>query len=867
MAATRPSATMHYTDGVTKRFTSDMKYCARDEIKEMAEAATGKFDSALRIVTSPFNPEDRSPSAMYRLIACSAPLAGKLVKALNGMGWSRSALNPTFVPPTSVPEQLVDMSMHNLHGMVMELEQYAHRISIVLMQGLEFVEEDATELRDWTDPHQTDISECYHSAYAVQQAAATFYATHATLTTQTLRAKTSFNSIMIGKGMVHHGADSTYLDTDELTLTGLLMPRERGDHYGIAAQADNMDIAENAFPKGTQAFANPRIAAGVDELCRLVKQTYIELIECAFEVRDRAKHMLSVIEGPHGSIFRNMRDHSMISQLTRWTKSVNAVFVSFEPLDTILVDADMTSNWQASIENQWRELPALYDEFRLLTPQERVRSTLRSLRLPPIQLLCNLKLSYDFQNQSYMRSLLTHADMSLYREHLWRVQPSATCFVAQDSGVPQLCIEATDNVDPCIKSARLMTRPSGLFLLNAFNEDAVHALMLRLELPEIMRLMFSSRVFYMLCSKYKDFWNRLSNLLLIKHNNKLRLINGARMIANIRFRPEDQPRFDGDVFQYHYSSFYQLQATLTINYCQPLDGKTFCVYCLAESCYRSKLLNGQVVCKVCYKKYTVTATDLFKRKLDGSVKPVDERQWFSHSSVLRTRCTWELEHRPTRANPAHHDIVFSAVEATVVLKEFNHKANVMSPQLVVPDLRPRLQDTEVRHLLGGANAQLREPSKVKLCANFAKYSARQYGVNKVQLTDGFDHQSIERFLGDYSVPRQPEFSYRMYGPNAKKIMVHVNDPERGGVDLTDPIDHIPYYNKKPVPGQGCVYRVNRPFKVMAQQQPEKFCGVVSVGKVFNEESLCEMCYCRAYSQGLDALHDEDSDDEIVDDDE
>ena len=861
---------MYYVEGITKRLSLEMPNFERDtghEDNNVSAAAGEKFDGALRIVTSPFNLEDRSPSAMYRLMACSAPLAGKLIKALSNVGWSRSALNPTFVPPTSRPIDLVDMSMHNVHGMVMELEQNAHRISLVLMQGLEFVKEDVNALRDWTDPHQTDVSECFHSAHSVQQAAATFYAAHAALTAQTLRAKTSFNSIMIGKGMIHHGADSDHLDKDELGGTGVLMPRDREDHYGVAAQADVMDIADNAFPKGTQAFAHPRIAEGVDQLCSIIKKTYVELITCAFEVRDRSKHMLSVIQGPHGAIFRNMRDHSMISQLTRWTKSVNAAFVSFEPIDTILVDADMTADWEASIENQWRELPALYDEYRMLTPQERVRSTLRSLRLPPIQLLCNLKLSYDFRNQTYMRSLLTHADMQVYRDNLWRLSSSATCFVAHDSDVPRVSIEASNNVDPAVKCARLMTRPNGLFLHNAFNEDAVQALMLRLELPEIMRLMFSSRVFYMLCSKYKDFWNRLSNLMLIQHNGKLAWINGQQMVNNIKFRSDDLPRFDGDVFNYHYQSFYQLQATLSINYSAYPGGKTFCVYCLSESCFRSKLFNGQVICTNCYGKHTVTATELWKlqqRDNKKKFKEYEERQWFSHASVLRTRCVWELAHRPMRGNPAKHDIVFNTVEATNIMKEFEHKANALSPQLTVPDLRPRLQDTDVRHLLGGANAQLREPQKVKLCANFVKYSARQYGVNRVQLTNGFDHATIQRFIGDYSVPRKPDFTYHMYGPEAKKITVTVSMPDGDGVDvdLTDPIDHIPFYNKKPVPGQGCVYRVNRPFKVMAQQQPEKICGVVSMGKVFNEESLCEMCYCRAYAEGVDAMLNETDDDEF-----
>ena len=156
------------------------------------------------------------------------------------------------------------------------------------------------------------------------------------------------------------------------------MAREEGDHYGIAQQADGMDMQTQQFPKGTQAFAHPRVVSAVNDICQEVKEAYEQLICWVHEVRERMKHLCSIVEGPYGSIYRNMRDHALVSQLTRWLKSVKCAFVTFDKLTAMVVDADLTREWGDKVEAQWREpagTPPLPRDFALATTFPRKKLT------------------------------------------------------------------------------------------------------------------------------------------------------------------------------------------------------------------------------------------------------------------------------------------------------------------------------------------------------------------------------------------------------------------------------------------------------------------------------------------------------------
>lgn len=838
----------HYGTSVTNAFESSLEpKHTRDNIgaaclKTLPLTTANKADAVLRTAVTSFAPEDRAPAAYYRLVATGFAYAGKMPHVdLRGNNFYAKMVNPTLVGPSSDPLQFVDMSLSNIAGMVQDFHAHAQTVHTIIMQGIEFVKEDADEMRMWTDPVQTDLSECVHSAYAVMHAATQFTHAKGEFESLQLRVKTAHISILCGEGVKHWGMEPESAHHPEG------MQREHGDHYGIAAQADALDMQHGEFPKGVQAFGHPRIAASVDVICQSIKRSYENLIAWAYETRERTKHLMSVIEGPHGSIFRNMRDHSLISQLTRWTRAVNCHFATFAPLSGIIVDADLTDSWISTVEQQWRQLPELIDEVNWTGADKP-----RSLRMPPVHLLMRLKLSYDFSNRTYLRSLLTHADSFLYRQYMGKGVDHAICYEPSFAG-EEVSIVASDNIDPGVKQARFLNAPNGLFISSVFNHDLVHGLMDRLSLRAILNLMFSSRVFYAIASKNNRFWTHLANLFLIKHKAQIMLINGARMIHNIKFRPKDLPRLEGSVFEHHYHSFYCLQATLSV---KAKKGVHFCIYCLAESAFRSSLLGGVVVCQSCYEKETVDISVIRNQRKRGS------QEWFRQVNFLRTVIPWKLEHRPTISNKLHLEMIFSRDAFTLAMMQMSHLSRALSPALMTLDVKARLEDgVDIRYLLGGPHAQLREPPVVKLCCNFYKYSPRQYGVNKVTIENGHSHEGIRRFLGDYTVPRNPMFRYDMTGPNAKHIKVVHNQPE--SIDLTDTVN-FPYYYKKHVPGQAEVYRVNRPFSVMTASQPSKICQVVATNQLHGDMPMCELCYSRAYAQGVDNMMVEtDSDEEIV----
>lgn len=850
-----------FKHSVTEELDFDLSITERDRDERLIKTAVQrKGDTVLRTVVANFAPDDRGPAAMYRLIATNFPYAGA-VPAVNddGNNWYSAAQNPTISVPTF---DLTNMSLFNISTMIDDYNQYAQSVLAVSMQGLEFVKGDLDELRLFSDSSQTDISELYNTAYAVTHACSHYTFAKYSVENAIMRAKTAYLSVMCGKGVEHFGADPDPIFTSDK------MANEPNDTYGIAAQADSIDMQRGDFPKGAQAFAHPRVIASVDHICARVRASYEKLLLVANEVRRRVKHLCSVLEGPHGSIFRNMRDHALISQLTRWMRPVNCYFATFHPMSAIIVDTNMTATWQETVEQQWRELPEMLDELHIGGISACREGRPRALRMPPVHLLMKLKLSYDFHNRTYMRSLLTHADTFLYKSHIG-VNASTVCVGVQGNvsklsranaicmhgknfaegcdDLVEIAIDATDNIDPDVKSARFTNIPNGLFMSNAFNEDTVALLMDRVHLRTIMQLMFTSRVFYQLCSKNEKFWTVLSNLFLIKHRGKLVMINGDRMLENIKFRPRDLPRFDGGVFEHHYYNFYCLQATLTINY---KSGNCFCVYCLKQSEFRSELLGGVVCCTSCYGKFTISAKE-GKQKVKFA-----DREWFRQASCLRTLLPWKLDHRPTRGNRLHMDVVFSREAYDLTMMQMTNLSRALSPQIATIDLKERLQDTPIRYLFGGPHAQLLEPPVVKLCSNFYKYSARQYGVSKVHIENGYSHEGIRRFMGEYSKPRTPYLEYHAYGPDAKKIFVKHNTPDV--VDLSDDVNY-PYYYRKHIEGHEEVFRVNRPFSVMTASQPPKICGVVALNSLHAGDAnssglpLCAHCYNRAFSLGLDNM--------------
>ena len=840
----------HFRKSVTEEFSSDLtcKYdpqdCGDEGHNAIPLTVQSKGDGVLRMVQNNFTIEDRAPSSFYRLISCAFPFAGKLPKVSpRGNNWDSRALPTVFAGPSSQPTNLVDMSFCNLSSMVQEFQFYCNSVTTIIMQGIEFGPE--TDLQLFSSSRQTDLSECFHAAYAVMHACTQYTFMKYELERKILRSKTAFCSIMCGEGVKHWGID--------LHTCGDLqgaMAREEGDHYGIAQQADGMDMQTQQFPKGTQAFAHPRVVSAVNDICQEVKEAYEQLICWVHEVRERMKHLCSIVEGPYGSIYRNMRDHALVSQLTRWLKSVKCAFVTFDKLTAIVVDADLTREWGDKVEAQWRELPELIDEFHL---RRDVRREVRSLRMPPIQLLMRLKLSYDFNNRVYLRSLLTHADTALFRMHVGKATERAICYHRTPEEGVEIDIEATDNIDPSVKQARYLSVANGFFISPVFNDEWVFDIMNRLELLDLLHLMFSSQVFYMVIAKNNKYWTHLSNMFLIKHRTTIPLAQGDTMRRNIRFRPQTLPRFEGVAFENYYSAFYTLQATLTTRANQ---GQFFCAYCLAETSFRSSLIYNVAICTACYNKHTVTAIEVRK------TKRTDDREWYRQLGFVRSMIPWKLEFRPTSANKLHMDIVFNKNEFVLLMLQMSHLEHALSPTFGGGlDIKDRMEGVHVRHVFGGPHGQLGEPNKVVLCSNFHKYAARQYGVSRVTMRDGHSLDAIRRFMGNYSHPRNARCTYELYGENAKDVRVVKKEPE--AVDLSgDDEVTFPYYYKKHVPGQPEVFRVNRPFSVMTADQPAKVCQVVATTSLTCDVPLCELCYARAYALGVDNMMVEtDSDEE------
>tara|TARA_Y100000004_G_scaffold197177_1_gene270219 strand:+ start:2083 stop:4572 length:2490 start_codon:yes stop_codon:yes gene_type:complete len=800
---------------------------ARETVNEIG--GNRKADAILRKMQTTFAVQDRAPAGYYRLIASNFPYAGAVSRE-NG-----ADVKPHLVWPSSDLRTYSLTSLYNLSAMVDDMNSFAQRVTITIQQGIEFIKEDADEMRLWSDSRQTDLSECYHAAYAVQYMACKFSEEKHRLQSLHLRAKEAFCRVICGKGVAG-------------------MPPESGDFYNIAAQSDAMDMASGDFPKGVQAFGHPRIVSQIEVITSGIKEKYVELLNAAVEVRSCTQHLLSVINGPHGSIYRSMRDHSSIAKLTQWMNSLNSYFATLTPLHAIVVDADLHSEWQRTVEQQWRELPELLDECHSVFGRTAKDGTVKALRMPPIQLLLKLKLSYDFSNRTYIRSLLTYADTFLYKQHV-SGNGGALCYASTADDGFEFSVKATDNIDPSIKNARLMTAPNGLFVHDAFNEDVVVLLVQRLLLPEIMRLMFSSRVFYMLISKQARFWTHLTNMFLIKHRAQISISNGAPMLENIKFKPDYMPRLHGSAFSSHYFPFYCLIGTLSI---RANAGKFHCNICL-KLCQSRSPIHKIVMCTECYHKHTITAIEAKKERTS------ETREWYRHSTVLRTLLDWQLENRPTLGNSLHMDMVFDRTAFQLAMMQMSHLSKVLSHAHTNVDVLSRLEDEiELRYLLGGPHAQIREPRVVKLCSNFYHYAARQYGVAKVNVTNGHSVEAIRRFMGNYSKPRQPEIQYHMYGPNAKKITVKLTEPE--SIDLTNECTY-PYYYKKHVPGQPEVYRVNRPFTVMTAAQPRKMCQVVATNSIQaggeNGLPLCECCYARAFKEGVNGMMVETDDDEEV----
>lgn len=845
-----PFENSHYGQSVTEKVALEPEgYSAIEVPASVHQAAQRKADLVLRMMQSSFAPEDRAAPAYYRLVASAFPYASRMPHvSLSGNNWNSNALPPTFSMPTvGQPESFCDLSLNNMAAMVQDFMFYAQRVSVILQQGMEFVKEEVDELRTWENFSQTDVSECFHAAFAVQQACALFTEAKLQLEVVQLRCKSCFNYVVCGEGSRSRG--------DELSMS-----LEEGDFYGIAALTDEMDMRGNDFPKGLQAFSHPRVEKSTDLLAREIQRRYERLVVRVAETHDRMLHLISIVEGPHGSVFRSMRDYALISQLTRWIKATHVYFATFEPLHAIVIDAEMCRDWQESIAKQWRCLPELMDEVHLAPINA---SFARALRMPSIQLLQKLKLSYDFSNRTYLRSLLTYGDMVQYRSSLRKRPAAPLCFESGADGV-ELAVRSSEQIDPFFKQARFMSTPNGLFMANVFNEDMVVQLMEQLNLMEVLRLMFSSRVFYMIASKQSKFWTRVTDLFLVNNCATFPLINDRRLKLNLKFNYDNLPRVSGSVFERHWYPFYQFIATLST---LARQGTSICNICLKETNFRSPMHARVPMCVACYEAQTITSFEI-KASLVQKAKLAREDstvvEWYRNVDVLRTLIPWRFEMRSKAANSNSSggtscaQVVFQRDCATLALMQMDNLSRAISVDLT-PDLAPRVSSVDLRHVLGGPHAQLNEPRKISLCANFHKYASRQYGSTKISVNHGFDHAGISRFMGDYSKPRRSGVS--SFDMTKKHVIVTKFPPEGPQQELvTYPIAFVDTTTGE------MSYRVNKPFTVMTASQPPKMCGVVAMHNMGLENyPLCETCYGRCYAHGVNGMMEDtdDSDVEII----
>jgi len=729
----------HYGKSVTRELDETLS-CTTHNVDDAGGEVRGaisvsthnKANNIVRTMQSAFNLDDRAPAALYRLNASSFPYAAKVPKAKPNGGWHSVDHDPT-IAVGSAPSSFADMSLYNMTSMLEGYSHFAHETVTILQTGIEFLKEDAP-LHTFADREQSDMSEIFHSAHAVMSACCFFTQYKSDLEVLQCRSTSAWMSVMCGKGCKAYGAEPVPLVKRDDTIEGM-----RDDDFApslmYAHQPEMDDNDENelgsAYPKGAQAFADPRILSGVDRLVTKISAVYDEMVLWAWQARERMKHLLTVVDGPHGSCFRNMRDHSLVGQLVRWIKAKHCFMATLTPLEALIVDTDLHGDWMTAVDAQWRHLPELFDEVNYGAMR---RVGPRALRLPPIQLLAKLKLSYDFAAKTHFRSLMTHGDPFLYRAHLGRTSAESIIVYERGASGVQVNVEASEQLDPFLKTARFMTTPNGLIQNNVLNEDVVNMLMARLELPEVFKLMKSSRVFYQLCAKFSQYWVERAAAFLEKHRRAYPLVNARADLDAMLFRGEWLPRIEGNIFQRDYMDFYVLRATMVKLF---EGGVTFCAHCLKETCFRSQLHGGRLMCTGCYEKFTITAEEL--KSSSSGVSRFRRLDWFRSVASLRAQLPSRLEYRPNRvrgtaATPVtlHAVVLFNKVAATLVLMQMSNLALAHSPQFSL-DMQARLSESELRYVLGGPHGQLHEPRVVKLCSNYYKYCNRQYGVNKVTI--------------------------------------------------------------------------------------------------------------------------------------
>ncbi len=822
----------------------------------LPSASSAKSGNVVRQLQHCYTPEDRAPSAYYRMVATSFPYASKVSKfsgQVTPPSYCKVLPAPGFALPSSAVESFCDASMFNLTSMIEDYMHYAQNVMVVVQTGLDFVKDADSGMRMWTE-RQTDLSECYNASIAVAHACASFTQAKFKMEVFTLRAKTGFATAMRGHG-IRHDVEMY----DDLEVPGELNYGD--DDTPLPTQADETEARQGHFPQGPQAFSHPRIVRSVDALCLAIKTSYEIALLRAWQARDRLCHLLSIIEGPHGSVFRSMAEHAIISTLTSWMRTRHAYHATLHPLDTIVVDTDLTHNWKLSVEDQWRAMPELLDELAVHMP----RGVGAPLRMPPAQMLMRLKLAYDFEGVRMYRSLLTHSDAFHMRMHMRSLQNETAMrvFEPTPSGL-RLSVEKSQKLDPWRQQARFMLVPNGLFMNHVFNEDTVCLLMNALPLPSVMCFLRSSRVLYMLGSRFAKYWVFTLNRFLIHHKQAYPVLGGDDIWTNIFFRDATLPRKDSIAFDAHYAPFYEVVCTLSS---LARTGTYFCVFCLKESCRRSKLFRMQPICNVCYEKNTVTQSKLLAAQ--GKNAKVE---WYRCSDMPRTQLSHVLEFRPQVGRPYHMETVYNKDDYTLLMMQMHNMSLGLSPQLHADDaghlrIAPQQESVEVRYLIGGPHAQLREPMKVQLCYNYHKYAGRQYGVDRTLIKDGHNHYAISRFLGSYCHRRTREL-FDM----TKDVIVARLDASSKPDDFLYQDVTFPLYDSKmrALPEDRRVYRVNKPFRVLTAFDgttgtPSRYCQVVAThlrvdGTTSSETAhypLCDACMRRAYEDGMNGIMDED----------
>lgn len=133
------------------------------------------------------------------------------------------------------------------------------------------------------------------------------------------------------------------------------------------------------------------------------------------------------------------------------------------------------------------------------------------------------------------------------------------------------------------------------------------------------------------------------------------------------------------------------------------------------------------------------------------------------------------------------------------------------------------------------------------------------------IKDGYDQAGIDRYLGDHGGIRPSGFSFDM---RDERVTISTTRPGLNADDIhADDLVTFPIKACSPangVAGTDWCYVVNKPFEVLTARQPQKVCGVVAFKKLHNDVALCEQCYNRAMSQGVNGMMtdtDDDSDDD------